>query len=192
LTVVNQTLHKEGVTALWKGVTPPLLAEGVLNHVWFGVYAMMASVFRPDPHMELPFSQAFIAGGVAGLVGSIIVTPTDLVKIQSQVNESTGTERRKPTQIIKEIYHREGFWGFTRGLSAVIIRDIPGLGMFFLDVTMGSVIFFVDQMVPYLDLDKFFLGELLELDLGWFHIPSMSLKQECKFRLPDYRLKIAC
>jgi len=131
LTVVNQTLQKEGATALWKGVTPPLLAEGALNHVWFGVYALMASVFRPDPHMELPFSQAFIAGGVAGLVGSIIVTPTDLVKIQSQVNESTGADRKRPMHIIKEIYNREGIWGFTRGLSAVIIRDIPGLGMFF-------------------------------------------------------------
>jgi len=131
LSVVNTTLQREGVTAFWKGVTPPLLAEGVLNHIWFGVYACVAAKFRPDPHMELPFWQAFVAGGLAGMVGSVVVAPTDLIKLQSQVNEAVGKERKKPMDVIREIYRRDGIQGFSRGFLAAILRDIPGLGMFF-------------------------------------------------------------
>jgi hypothetical protein len=131
LTVLSKTFQREGLTAFWKGVTPPLIAEGFLNHIWFGVYAYTASIMRPDPRMELPFYQAFIAGGFAGMVGAILVAPSDLIKLQSQVNEGVGKDRKTPMDIIKEIYQREGRKGFTRGFTAALLRDTPGLGMFF-------------------------------------------------------------
>lgn len=131
LQVISKTLQKEGATAFWKGVTPPLLAEGVLNHIWFGTYAIMAAYFHPDPTTPLNFYQAFVSGGVAGGLGAIIVAPSDLIKLQSQVNEGTGKDRMKPLDVVRQIYSKEGLMGFTRGFCPALLRDVPGLGMFF-------------------------------------------------------------
>lgn len=129
LQVISKTLQKEGATAFWKGVTPPLLAEGVLNHIWFGTYAIMAAYFHPDPTTPLNFYQAFVSGGVAGGLGAIIVAPSDLIKLQSQVNEGTGKDRMKPLDVVRQIYSKEGLMGFTRGFCPALLRDVPGLGI---------------------------------------------------------------
>jgi len=131
MSVVRKTWQNEGLTAFWKGVTPPLIVEGFLNHIWFGTYAIITSHFNPDPHKEIHFWQAFVAGGIAGAVGAVLVGPTDLIKLQSQVNEGRGSERKTPTDVVKEIMKRDGAWGFTRGFTAALLRDVPGLGMFF-------------------------------------------------------------
>lgn len=51
----------------WRGVLPPVIAEGMINTVYFGTYAVMQRVFQSDPSIPLTTGQATIAGAVSGV-----------------------------------------------------------------------------------------------------------------------------
>lgn len=57
------------------------------------------------------------------------MTPSDIIKIRTQISEENGIYRKKPTQVIREIYKEKGLPGFYRGLRACFLRDIPGVGV---------------------------------------------------------------
>lgn len=44
-----------------------MVAEGLINTVYFGTYAVMQRVFQSDPSVPLTTGQAGIAGAVSGV-----------------------------------------------------------------------------------------------------------------------------
>eukprot|EP01125_Pyxidicula_operculata_P009389 TRINITY_DN3091_c0_g1_i2.p1 TRINITY_DN3091_c0_g1~~TRINITY_DN3091_c0_g1_i2.p1 ORF type:complete len:299 (+),score=57.22 TRINITY_DN3091_c0_g1_i2:109-1005(+) len=131
VSTVRQAWKHEGITAFYKGLLPPLLAEGVLNSVWFGTYASVCYWLNPDPNKQISLFQISIAGACAGFTGSFVLTPFDLVKVRAQINRGVGAQRKRPKQIVKEIYQEEGFRGFSRGFLGTISRDVPSMAVYF-------------------------------------------------------------
>jgi len=128
---IFQAWKNEGITAFYKGLLPPLIGEGILNSVWFGTYAVVSALLQKDRNKNLTFAQGCIAGTAAGVTGSFVYGPVDLVKVRVQMSKERGDKRKKPTQIIKEIYKSDGIWGFTRGLGTTIIREVPSMSAYF-------------------------------------------------------------
>ena len=52
----------------------------------------------------------------------------DLLKTRAQVSVYKTMSYREE---ISKIYENEGFKGFTRGYTGMILRDAPGFGMYF-------------------------------------------------------------
>lgn len=44
------------------------------------------------------------------------------------MSEKSGIYKKKPIQILKEIYNERGIPGFYKGYLACVTRDIPGVG----------------------------------------------------------------
>eukprot|EP01127_Copromyxa_protea_P015496 TRINITY_DN4466_c0_g1_i1.p1 TRINITY_DN4466_c0_g1~~TRINITY_DN4466_c0_g1_i1.p1 ORF type:complete len:324 (+),score=44.72 TRINITY_DN4466_c0_g1_i1:68-1039(+) len=130
--IVTTTARKEGILSFWKGVTTPLISEGFLNMMYFGVFSVFSKyVFPSEGYQGFSPGQAFLAGGSAGLLGSFFVTISDLVKINAQLDVKIGSSRRTPRVIVQDIYSRQGMRGFLRGWGTVVLRDIPGFATYF-------------------------------------------------------------
>lgn len=73
-------------------------------------------------------SKSFIAGGCAGIISKSCLAPIDRVKIIFQV-----TERRfslsNALQLMRRIYHQDGFRALFRGNSATVLRVMPYAGI---------------------------------------------------------------
>lgn len=129
----------------------PLCTAGILNSILFGVYGNlvrgMQSRCDKEEQKDLFKRHIFISGSIAGFVQSFIACPVELIKVRVQTyNYQTlsrelnpifpsrlytflteylyvrQTEKYTPWNCCKEIFEKEGFLGFFRGLSPMICR----------------------------------------------------------------------
>jgi hypothetical protein len=63
----------------------------------------------------------YLIGGTAGICGSIIGTPMQVVKVSMQANDSQKINNS--IQYVKYNYHANGLSGFYRGFMATAIKD---------------------------------------------------------------------
>lgn len=76
------------MTALYKGMAAPLVAQGVYKAVMFGTYTKSQEVVRSISGNEsgpLSLSQLGYCGTAAGVANSFIVGPVEMVRNNLQV-----------------------------------------------------------------------------------------------------------
>lgn len=101
--VQNGTKIKWNIRSLYRGVTPPLIGMGLEKAIVFGVYQNMVE-----------HTNRTVAGALAGLACSFIVTPVDRLKIIYQTNQ--------PKVKLNTLY---------RGFGNTITREMPGFAIYF-------------------------------------------------------------
>eukprot|EP00586_Coscinodiscus_wailesii_P004324 CAMPEP_0172482954 /NCGR_PEP_ID=MMETSP1066-20121228/9704_1 /TAXON_ID=671091 /ORGANISM="Coscinodiscus wailesii, Strain CCMP2513" /LENGTH=128 /DNA_ID=CAMNT_0013246527 /DNA_START=66 /DNA_END=449 /DNA_ORIENTATION=- len=69
------------IGSLFRGIGPPLAAAVAMNTVMFSAFRAV-KVSLPDDH---GIAGSFLAGTVSGVATACVSTPTDYVKIQSQL-----------------------------------------------------------------------------------------------------------
>jgi len=134
LSIIRHTWKTEGSLGFWRGVLPPVVAEAAINTVYFGTFAIMQRLLQSDQNSSLTTMQASFAGAVAGVTGTLVVAPAELVKIRLQVGNEfchTQSELRRTMQVAKVLYKEEGLMAFTRGFKVTIFREIPTLAAYF-------------------------------------------------------------
>jgi len=77
------------------------------------------------------WAKAVLAGGITGGIEICITYPTEFVKTQCQLNE-TNPAMKDPKSVIKTTWNTRGFFGFYRGLSALLYFSIPKSAVRFL------------------------------------------------------------
>ena len=95
LDCLSKTFRNEGLRALYKGFEPAIIRQVVYGGLRYGLYAPIRNAIGVDvdtPKHQIPFYKKFIAGGGAGAVASFIANPTDMVKVQMQVQGMDGTK----------------------------------------------------------------------------------------------------
>lgn len=133
------TLRKEGVFGLYRGMLSPLAGSGPMNAVLFATYghALRNLTGGAVPTEEAPLWAVAGAGMFGGLGQLAIITSTDLVKCQLQVQ----TARRGvaaplayagPLDCATARVRRLGWGrGLFQGMAATALRDIPSFGLYF-------------------------------------------------------------
>ncbi|PGH12170.1 hypothetical protein AJ79_04464 [Helicocarpus griseus UAMH5409] len=135
-----QTVRNEGVTALYKGATPPLMGWMVMDSVMLGSLTLyrrllfehvftnqqirrivpFASKEIPD---RLPSFGHGIAGIMAGSTVSFIAAPVEHVKARLQIQYAADKTKRLysgPIDCSKKILRAHGLRGLYHGLSATL------------------------------------------------------------------------
>jgi len=128
----SSILKEEKFTGLFKGMTSPLLTLAPLNGLVFGAYGYFLRLQCPElkPGDRPPLLQVTIAGTLAGLLGSTIAAPVELVKIRQQNLLSTQVAP-STISVVKQIWNKRGFVGLYRGFTSTALRDSGG-GPYFL------------------------------------------------------------
>ncbi|KAK2707674.1 solute carrier family 25 member 45-like [Artemia franciscana] len=138
-----KTFKYEGVRGFFKGMTFPIISNGVFNSIFFGVYASTLRLFHDSsPSSEKPsYTSVYLAGCIGGAAQLTVACPVDLIKIRLQSQTGLGSNSKiwknhyesnlkGPISCIREIVRTCGVKGLYRGLSIMCLRDIPSFGIY--------------------------------------------------------------
>ncbi|XP_078611630.1 mitochondrial uncoupling protein 4-like isoform X1 [Branchiostoma floridae x Branchiostoma japonicum] len=110
--------REEGVLKLWQGLTPAVQRHVVYSGCRMGAYEWIRdNVLGREPDGSFPVWKAVCGGLIAGSLGQFIASPTDLVKVQMQM-EGRRILEGKPARV-------RGTWhAFTKILAEGGIRGL--------------------------------------------------------------------
>lgn len=130
LTCFRQTVKQEGVfKGLYRGSIPAIAVNGLENMVLFVAYEQLQKSFKPEKTYQLA-----LCGSASSFLSSLVVCPTELVKIRLQASYELGTKKESLGQLVKKIiYEKPNFpgAGLFQGLTSCWCREIPGYFFFF-------------------------------------------------------------
>ncbi|KAI9173339.1 Carrier protein, mitochondrial [Blastocladiella emersonii ATCC 22665] len=114
----------EGISSLWRGLTPTLIMAVPANVIYFVGYewlkdSIAPAVPRPDIYAPL------LAGGLARTIAVTVISPIELVRTQMQ---SVYAADKAVGDILAQVashVRRVGPHYLWRGLSATLARDVP-------------------------------------------------------------------
>lgn len=152
---IHTVYRRESVFGFFKGMSFPLVSIAINNCLVFGVFSnttrflsqLHGSESETSPSRAL--SPLLLASMVAGVASVGLSTPVDLIKIrlqmQTQPPRGAPLGSPAPTAALGEqaVYHgpvhcvtsivrAEGLAGLYRGLSAMLLRDVPGYVLYFI------------------------------------------------------------
>ncbi|ORZ40802.1 mitochondrial carrier domain-containing protein [Catenaria anguillulae PL171] len=119
----------EGITSLWRGLTPTLVMALPANVIYFVGYEWLKdqlAAVLPSPDAAAPL----IAGGIARTIAVTTISPIELVRTQMQ---SAYAADKSVSDILKQVsghVRRIGPQYLWRGLSATLARDVPFSAMY--------------------------------------------------------------
>jgi len=131
LDCLSQTLRREGVGGLYRGILPPVINSFVLNAILFTTYdhghGLVCSL---QAHGAV---HSFLAGSYAGLLSVGALVPFDLVKCQMQVDRAPGASGRYRNSLhcARSIMREGGVATLYRGTLITALRDSPATGAYF-------------------------------------------------------------
>lgn len=115
---VKTILKDEGIVSFWKGIQAAWIREATYTSLRLGLYSPIQQSI--DPKNQYGFAGKFIAGSIAGGIGSIVGNPFDVVKTRLMAME--GKNDIPFMKTFQSIYSSEGLEGFYKGLNANIMR----------------------------------------------------------------------
>jgi len=139
LACLAATVRNEGVRALYKGATPPLVGWMVMDSVALGsltIYRRLLSThFFPAPAESLarsasrrfdhlPWWAHGVAGIAAGATVSFVAAPVEHIKARLQVQYGAAKASRfyaGPIDCLRRIYAAHGIRGVYHGLGATLL-----------------------------------------------------------------------
>ena len=145
--VARRTVAEEGVLALYRGMAAPLAAQAVYKAVMFGSFAVARDAVSPallgeGAAARSPRLSAFLCGCFAGTVNTLVVTPVELVRnrLMLQRRLRAGAAGSSPAatrayggvaDVVLAAVREGGVRSLWRGLSSTVLRDGPGVGVWF-------------------------------------------------------------
>ncbi|KAI8063488.1 hypothetical protein BC940DRAFT_243292 [Gongronella butleri] len=153
-----KTVRQEGVRALYKGATPPLIGWMFMDSImlgtlhngllptmafrsWFFVFWASYDVFvrQLRTYNLSDGSVTFLAGGLSATTFWLGAFPSDMIK-NTYMSQPDVVPRRfpKPTAVMTYIYQTAGLKGFYRGFVPSFLRAFPtnAAAVFMFETTM--------------------------------------------------------
>ncbi|KAM6931695.1 solute carrier family 25 member 15a isoform 1-T2 [Lycodopsis pacificus] len=170
----TSTYRQVGLSGLYKGATPALIANISENAVLFLSYGLCQDAIRfvsgMDKGADLSDIQKASAGSLASIFSSMAICPTELVKCRMQAMhemEASGKiasgQRSTVWTVVKTVLKTNGPLGFYQGLSSTMAREIPGYFCFF-----GAYELCRSKFAQYMGTDKDGIGVLPLMFSGGF------------------------
>ncbi|XP_038065028.1 mitochondrial uncoupling protein 4-like [Patiria miniata] len=150
-------VQEEGLLKLWQGVTPAIYRHIVYTGCRMGAYEYIReNVLHRNADGNFAVWKAALAGMLAGVIGQFIASPTDLVKVQMQM-EGRRVLEGKPPRV------KSAFRAFSN-----ILREggVPGLWKGWAPNVQRAALVNMGDLATY-DLSKHFLLRHTKLTDNW-------------------------
>ncbi|KAI9029001.1 mitochondrial carrier domain-containing protein [Phycomyces nitens] len=126
-------VREEGFRALYKGVGLTALRQATNQAANFTAYQEMKKYAKRIQKVEeLPSYQHLILGGVSGAMGPLSNAPIDTIKTRIQKSNAKGSAWQQLKSVTSEIFYKEGFRAFYKGLTPRLLRVAPGQAVTFM------------------------------------------------------------
>ncbi|KAJ3053836.1 carnitine transporter [Rhizoclosmatium hyalinum] len=134
----KQTIAKQGVKGLYRGITSPLLGVTPMWALSFWSYEIgqrIAIAFRPsnESHYPLTLAEIAFAGCCSSIPTTIVTTPMERLKVilQTQGQPNSVTQYRGMSDALVGVLKEGGVKGLYRGTVATLLRDVPGGAVYY-------------------------------------------------------------
>lgn len=142
LTNMGQIWKNEGIRGFFEGVLVTMIGQAFIKAIQFAVNEITFLWLEKHSTIQSTVMKMAIAGTLAGLLSSFVVSPVELVKIrmQSQNKQSSNKKDDDAPSLVynneldcaSRIVKNEGWRGlFCHGLGITIIREIPSYAFYF-------------------------------------------------------------
>ncbi|TVY23915.1 Solute carrier family 25 member 39 [Lachnellula hyalina] len=129
---LRKIARNEGVTTLWRGLSPTLLMTVPGNIIYFTGYDWLRF------HKQSPISRyasdnsaPLVAGAVARILAAGVVSPIEMFRTRMQASRTTGGGHFAETvKGIGEMVASHGYTSLWRGLTLTLWRDVPFSGIY--------------------------------------------------------------
>lgn len=126
---------EEGASALYKGVLPTMIRQGVNQSVNFTVYQLGKKKWKEWSGEDLKSWQHLLMGGISGGFGPMVNNPLDVVKTRIQRQVIVPGQEPKyngMVQSVVKIGREEGYHALWKGLTPRLMRIVPGQAITFM------------------------------------------------------------
>ncbi|KAL3687655.1 hypothetical protein R1sor_013964 [Riccia sorocarpa] len=124
--MATHILREEGIRGLYRGLSPAVLRHTFYTSIRIVTYEQLRNRFDDDKH-NLSVTRKALIGGVSGLIGQLIASPADLVKVRMQSDGRLIKMGHAPrytgmADAFKKIVKTEGVRGLWRGVGPNVQR----------------------------------------------------------------------
>ncbi|ABN67076.1 Mitochondrial carnitine carrier [Scheffersomyces stipitis CBS 6054] len=129
---VKQTVVKDGLFGLYRGVLPPLLGVTPMFAVSFWGYDVGKKIVTSYSGVsadKFSVAQISTAGFISAIPTTLVAAPFERIKVMMQIQEGkTGVSMGS---VVKEMYRTGGIRSIFKGSAATLARDGPGSALYF-------------------------------------------------------------
>lgn len=132
---LRKIARNEGVTTLWRGLSPTLIMAIPANIIYFTGYEWLRFDQKSPIQRTVKDEYApLVAGSVARVLAATAVSPIELFRTRLQATASTpGSNHLADTfRGIKDMVGLHGYRSLWRGVTLTLWRDAPFSGMYWL------------------------------------------------------------
>ncbi|XP_066930649.1 mitochondrial ornithine transporter 1-like [Clytia hemisphaerica] len=129
-------VKKQGFMRFYAGAVPAAAANIAETSVLFLCYGQCRKVVAwcsGTPLENMGTVHNALSGSFAAFFAAFSLCPLELIKCRMQtLMENQGTFKNiTPFTIIKDVLRTDGFFGFYRGITSTVLREVPGYFFFF-------------------------------------------------------------
>lgn len=125
-------VRQHGVLGLYKGLGASLIGIGPFIGVKMSSFDWMMANFGPEKGSRYIVYYNLIIGALAGTAAVTVTYPTDLVRKLVQLNGQPGHNYTGLADACGQLWAKEGFMGFYKGLWATYLKVAPMTAILFL------------------------------------------------------------
>ncbi|EGW34438.1 uncharacterized protein SPAPADRAFT_59867 [Spathaspora passalidarum NRRL Y-27907] len=129
---VKQTVAKDGLLGLYRGVLPPLLGVTPMFAVSFWGYDVgkkIVSSYTGKDISQFDVKEISTAGFISAIPTTLVAAPFERVKVMMQIQE--GNKSKGMGGVVAEMYRTGGIRSIFKGSVATLCRDGPGSALYF-------------------------------------------------------------
>ncbi|KAI9005782.1 mitochondrial carrier domain-containing protein [Phycomyces nitens] len=124
-------VKNEGLTALWRGLSPALLMSVPANVIYFVGYDYLKVIIQPYTSTKHNDYSPLVAGGLARTVAVALISPIELFRTRLQA--ATGVnDFRNVLYGVQNMMKKDGVRALWRGLPPTLWRDVPFSAMYWM------------------------------------------------------------
>ncbi|KAG5916108.1 hypothetical protein E4U42_007803 [Claviceps africana] len=129
---LRKIARNEGITTLWRGLSPTLLMTIPANIIYFTGYDWLR-YNAMSPFSRLSGDHApLVAGSTARMLAATAVGPIELFKTRMQAASGATTTNHLTETVkgVREMVAAHGYASLWRGLTLTLWRDVPFSGLY--------------------------------------------------------------
>lgn len=125
---MRKIARNEGLTTLWRGLSPTLAMAVPANVIYFAGYDWMRTSDKSPVKSRVADAYApLVAGSISRILAAIVVSPIEMLRTRMQASHpsNTASVMRETVVGLKEMVGTDGYRSLWRGLSLTLWRDVP-------------------------------------------------------------------
>jgi solute carrier family 25, member 39/40 len=130
---LRKIARNEGVTTLWRGLSPTLVMAIPANIIYFTGYDWLRFNAKSPITKNVQDEYApLVAGSIARILAATAVSPIELFRTRLQATSGSSTTGHLASTFrgIQEMVSAQGYRSLWRGLTLTLWRDVPFSGMY--------------------------------------------------------------